>query len=52
MNKKIDKMKVQTLGTDRQIGLIVDKLNEIQDQLDFLDRNQLELFNKERMHRR
>ncbi len=52
MVDKMDKMKFQTLGDDRKINMMFDKMQEMIEMLDYLDRNQVELFNKDRMHRR
>lgn len=52
MVDKMDKMKFQTLGDDRKQDMLFEKMQEMIEMLDYLDRNQAQLFNQERMHRR
>ncbi len=48
---KMDKMQYQALSNDRKLDMMFEKMQEMIKMIQFLDRNQLQLFNQERMHR-
>lgn len=48
---KMDKIHYQTLSDDRKLDMVFEKMQEMIEMIQFLDRNQLQLFNQERMHR-